>query len=139
MITFHLPPPTIVNKLRETLGHTRYYQKFIKGYVEVTAPMENLLKKDVKFQWTKNCQESLDTLKKNMVIVPILVFPYWKKEFHGHVDESSIPLSVVPTQLGKGSIDHPFSFTSRKLSIVENKYTTTKREGSAMVYSLQKF
>ena len=44
-----LPPPTTVKQLRKTLGHTRYYQKFIKGYAEVTAPMEKLLKKYVKF------------------------------------------------------------------------------------------
>ena len=50
VIIIDLPPPTIVNKLRVTLGQTRYYRNFIKGYVEVTALMENLLKKDVKFQ-----------------------------------------------------------------------------------------
>ena len=47
-IIVDLPPPTTMKQLRKTLGHTRYYQKFIKGYAKVTAPMENLLKKDVK-------------------------------------------------------------------------------------------
>ena len=31
------------------------------------------------------------------------------------------------------------AFASRKLSTVEKNYTTTKREGLAMVYALQKF
>ena len=61
-IIVDLLPPTIVNKLRATLGHTGYYRKFIKIYAEVTSPMEKLLKKDVKIQWTKIFQESLDTL-----------------------------------------------------------------------------
>jgi hypothetical protein len=26
------PPPKIVRQLRETMGHTVYYKKFIKGY-----------------------------------------------------------------------------------------------------------
>ena len=47
-IIFDLPPP-VRDQLRETLGHTGYYNFFIKGYVEVTAPMENLLKKYFKF------------------------------------------------------------------------------------------
>ena len=56
-----------------------YYMKFIKGYTEVTSPMERLLKKDTKFQWTDECQESLDKMKKNMATIPILVFLDWKK------------------------------------------------------------
>jgi hypothetical protein len=44
-----LPPPKIVFQLRETLGHTGYYRKFIKGYSQITAPMEKLLRKDTKF------------------------------------------------------------------------------------------
>ena len=70
---------TSVTQLRSTLGHARYYRKFIRGYVEITAPMENLLKKDAKFEWNENCQESLDKLKGKMATTPILIFPDWKK------------------------------------------------------------
>ena len=49
MIIVDLPPHSIVKQLRTTLGHMGYYRKFIRGYVEVTAPMEKLLKKYVKF------------------------------------------------------------------------------------------
>jgi hypothetical protein len=41
-----LPPPTSVKQLRTVLGHNGYYKKFIKGYAQITAPMERLLKKD---------------------------------------------------------------------------------------------
>jgi hypothetical protein len=71
-----------------------------------------------------------------MVTVPILVFPDWSKEFHVHVDAYSIALEVVLAQLGIGDIDHPLDFSSRKLSTTEINYTTTEREGLAMVYAL---
>jgi hypothetical protein len=74
-----------------------------------------------------------------MVIVPILVFPNWRKEFHVHVDASSIALGATPTQLGEGDIDHSLAFSSKNLSTAKINYTTTKREGLAMMYALQKF
>ena len=74
-----------------------------------------------------------------MVTAPILVFADWNKEFHVHVDASSIALGVVLAQPGADQIDHPISFASRKLSTAEKNYTTTEREGLAMVYALQKF
>ena len=48
-------------------------------------------------------------------------------------------IGVVLTQPEESYIYHPISFSRKKLSIVENNYTTTKREGLAMVYALQKF
>jgi hypothetical protein len=36
-------------------------------------------------------------------------------------------------------MDHPIYFVSRKLSQEEKKYTTTEREGLAMIYALKKF
>jgi hypothetical protein len=74
-----------------------------------------------------------------MVTVPILVFLDWTKEFHVHVDASSISLGVVLAQHRGGDIDHPLSFSSRKISTADINYTTTERDGLAMVYALQKF
>jgi hypothetical protein len=85
-IIVDLPPPTLVRQLRTAFGHTGYYKKFIKGYAQITTPMEKILKKDNKFQWTKECQQSFDTLKQKMVTTPILVFLDWSKEFNVHVD-----------------------------------------------------
>jgi hypothetical protein len=62
-----------------------------------------------------------------MVTVPILVFPDWTKEFHVHVDASSITLGAVLAQPGGGYIDHLLAIASRKLSTIENNYTTTER------------
>jgi hypothetical protein len=71
-----------------------------------------------------------------MVTAPILVFPDWSKEFHVHVDASSIALGAVLAQLGIEDINHLLAFASRNLSTAEINYTTIKREGLAMVYVL---
>eukprot|EP00253_Pinus_taeda_P029713 PITA_29713 len=36
----NLQAPHSVKKLRTTLGHTGYYQKFVKSYAQITTPME---------------------------------------------------------------------------------------------------
>jgi hypothetical protein len=87
--------------------------------------MEKLLKKENKFQWNEECQKGLDTLKHKLVTASILIFPYWKKEFHVHVDASFVYLGTVLSQLGEGDIYHPIAFSSRKLSTAEQNYTMT--------------
>jgi len=63
--------------------------------MHITTLLENFPKKEVKFQWNKKCQQSLDTLKLKLVTTLILVFPDGKKEFHVHIDASSIVLGSV--------------------------------------------
>ena len=105
----------------------------------ITAPMEKLLKKDAAYEWNQECQGSFDTLKSKMASTPIQVFPDWDKEFHVHVDASSIVLGVVLAQPGEGDMDKLITYASRNLSFAKRNYTTTKREGLAMVYAQQKF
>jgi len=68
-----------------------------------------------------------------------VVHPNWDKQFHLHIDASSIALGVVLDQPRDTSVDHPVYFASLKLSTAEQNYTTTEWEALEMVYSLQKF
>ena len=85
----------------------------------ITAPMEKLLKKDVAYEWTQECQGIFNTLKAKMASIPILVFPVWNKEFHVHVNASFVMLRVVLVQLGEGDLDHPITYSSRNLSFAK--------------------
>jgi hypothetical protein len=80
----------------------------------------------------------LETLKEKMVTTPILVFPYWEKTFHVHVDTSTITLGAILAQPGARDLYHSISFARKKLLESEKKYNTIEREGLAMVYALQK-
>jgi hypothetical protein len=135
-VIVNLPPPKSVDQLRETMGHIGYYMKLLKGYAQITVFMEKLLNKDSKFQWNEDCQGGLDTLKDKMVTTRILVFPYWEKTFHVHVDASTITLGAIMAQPGVGELDHPIAFERRKLLESEKNYNTTEREGLTMVYAL---
>jgi hypothetical protein len=53
-----------------------------------------------------------------------------------HVDAYYIGFRALLTQPSDKDIDHSLSFSSMKLSTTEINYTTTEREGLAMMYVL---
>jgi len=69
----------------------------------------------------------------------ILIFLDWGREFHVHVDASSIDLGAIFSQLGEGDIDQPISFVRQNISTTENNCTVMKCRGFDMVYALHKF
>lgn len=138
-VIINLDPLRNVKFLHTKLGHTRYYIKFIKASVQITTPVEKLVKKNVTFFWDDDSQTGLDVLKENMVMTAILVFPDWKNEFHVHVDASYTALGEILTQPSIGDINHPIAFARKKLSKAEKNYSTTEWEGLSMLYALHKF
>jgi len=46
-----MPTPTDVQSLQRFLGMINYLNKFIEGYSQLTAPLRELLRKDVEFVW----------------------------------------------------------------------------------------
>jgi hypothetical protein len=50
--------PTSVGNIRSFLGLARYYRRFIEGFLKISKPMTELLKKDKKFEWTSACEAS---------------------------------------------------------------------------------
>ena len=75
------PFPTTVKQVRGFLGFGNFYRQFIKHFSEVAKPLNNLLKKDRKFEWTEACQNSFDELKKRFTEEPVLAMPDHTKPF----------------------------------------------------------
>ena len=50
------PTPSSVTEVRSFLGLCSYYRRFIRGFSTIAAPLNKLLEKSTKFEWTENCQ-----------------------------------------------------------------------------------
>ena len=63
--------------------------------------MTELLKKDTKFIWTKECEASFQELKKRLVTAPVLILPDQRKDYEVYCDASRRGLEAVLMQEGR--------------------------------------
>jgi len=52
-----------VTKIRSFMGLAGYYRRFIEGFFTITSPITRLTRKEVKFEWSKDCEASFQELK----------------------------------------------------------------------------
>jgi hypothetical protein len=55
----------------------------VKDFSIITRRMSKVTQKDVKFQWSAECENSLSTLKNSLVIAHVLTLPEPGKRFTG--------------------------------------------------------
>ena len=53
----NLAPTSNVDEAHQVLGLLGYYRSFAPAFANTTTPITNLLKKNVPFVWSKQCQE----------------------------------------------------------------------------------
>jgi hypothetical protein len=109
-----------------------YYQSFIEGFLKISKPMTELLKKDKKFEWTPTCEASFQELKKRLMTTLILVMPDMEKPFSIYSDASGQGLGCVLMQDG-----HVVAYASQQLRKHEAHYPTHDFELATVVHALK--
>ncbi|GBM97304.1 Transposon Ty3-G Gag-Pol polyprotein [Araneus ventricosus] len=134
-----LQPPTNVKELQRFLGSVNGYNKFILQYAKLRYPLNQLLKKDVKFNWTNECQDAFDKLKETLTTKPVLNLYNPDVTCHVFVDASQKSVGAVLKQPDASDILHPIAYHSRTLRDYEKNYAITELECLAIVDALYKF
>ena len=93
------PVPTTVKQVQSSLGFGNFYRKFISHYSDLAKPLNDLTKKDKKFEWTIECQNAFDLLKKRFTEEPVLMMPDQSRPFQIESDASKVATGAVLTQL----------------------------------------
>ena len=62
------PVPKRQKNVKQFLGLTGYYRRFIEGFSKIANPLNQLLKKDTPFIWTDKQQIAFDILKSRLLI-----------------------------------------------------------------------
>ena len=85
----NLAPAQNVDEAYQILGLLGYYRSFAPTFADITTPITNLLKKNVPFVWSKQCQATLDYLKEIFCSKAILQFPDPNKDHILYTDASN--------------------------------------------------
>ncbi len=133
-----LPSPTTVTELRSFLGMCNFYRKFLENFSTISDRLTHLLKKNSEWNWTEECQETFEKIKKLLLEAPILACPDFKNKFILTTDASNVGIGSVLSQDFNG-VERPVCFISRKLNEHEFNYATTHKECLAVVWSIDEF
>ena len=133
------PTPTTVKQVRSFLGFGNYYRQFIHGYGDLMKPLNDLLRKEEKFNWNKEQQETFDELKRKFLEAPVLQMPDPSKPFVVETDASKFASGGILQQQDSNGDWHPCSYISKSFSETERNYEIYDRELLAIIRALNKW
>ena len=103
--------------------------------------MNSLLKKDVLFQWTSECQAVFEKLKSLLTTALVLAYPSFEAgtEFILETDASKIGLGAVLVQKQTDNRIHPIAYALRSLNPHEKNYGISELETLGFVWAVKHF
>ena len=105
-----------MKEIKQYLGLTDYYRKFVPRFADISKPLTRLTKKETVFNWTPECQKSFDLLKSYLCADPIPKYVDTSKPYKLYMDASKYgwvggPLLHTTVTDGKSvTTDHPVTF-----------------------------
>ncbi|GKA61632.1 putative reverse transcriptase domain-containing protein [Tanacetum coccineum] len=104
--------PKTPTEIRQFLGLTGYYRRFVDGFSKIAKSMTKLTQKGVKFDWGENEENDFQLIKQKLCSAPIMNLPKGSKDFVVYCDASHKGLGIVLMQRGK-----VIAYASRQLKI----------------------
>lgn len=134
-----MTPPTDQKQLIRFLSTANYYLKFVQGFAELCEPLRQLLRKDVVWNWSSDCQHSFDQLKERLISAPVLAHFDISASTYLTCDASGTAIGACLSQRSRhDGIERPVAFISRALSPAERKYSATEREALACLWACER-
>lgn len=130
-------PPKNITEIRRFIGTASWYRRFVPNFSTIIAPITRLTKKNIKWEWSSECQKSFNLIKEALVTAPVLTCPDFNRPFTLQVDASHFGLGAILSQQFDDG-EKVISYLSRSLTRQEMKYTVTEKECLAVIFSVEK-
>ena len=132
--------PQTKKQIRQFLGLTGYYRRFVQNYAEHSFELTEATRKSApeRVCWTDVMFDEFMYLKDALCSIPSLTLPLISDQFVLQTDASVVGLGAVLSVQRDGE-ELPVAFYSRKLQPRERRYSATELEGLAVVDSVRHF
>lgn len=135
----NLPTPQNVHQVRQFIGLTGYFRKFVRNYASLLRSITDLLKTDVPFGWSPAAQDAAERVKKISCSQPLLVLYDGTARHQVHTDASSAGLAAILMQSSDGQDWRPVCYFSRQTSEAESRYHSYELDTLTVVAALERF
>ncbi len=134
------PIPDSRKALQRFLGFANFYQRFIRNFSQLAAPLTALTSTRMTFRWSNAADAAFSKLKSCFVSAPILVAPDPSRQFVVEVDTSEVGVGTVLSQRSSADYKmHPCVLFSHRLSNAERNYNIGNREMLAVKLALEEW
>ena len=115
------PTPKNKKNIRQFLGKVNFYLKYIPNSTRLLEPLHNLLRKNVDFRWSEECENAFKTVKEYLASTPILAIFDREKPIHIYSDASAQGIGAVLKQPQEDNSEKPVAYFSRRLNDYQKK------------------
>ncbi|KAF2881235.1 hypothetical protein ILUMI_24940 [Ignelater luminosus] len=129
-----MPSPTNRKELQWFLGMITYVGKFIQNFSQITAPLRELLRKDIAWYWNEDKQNAIDYLKKILTSKPVLQYYDVNKPCILSADVSRDGLVAVLLQNKM-----PCAYASKAMTSAQKRYAQIEKELLAILFACEHF
>jgi hypothetical protein len=125
--------------MQSFLGKINFVRRFIFDFAKIVKPLQEMIKKDFNFKWTKERRESFDKIKEAIIEAPTLLSLNFDNEFILYTFASDHSIVAVLTQKNEEGEESPVSFMSIGIQGVELKYPAIDKKSFAMFKGVKHF
>ncbi|XP_053690892.1 uncharacterized protein K02A2.6-like [Sabethes cyaneus] len=134
-----IPVPKDKEQIRSFVGLVSYYGRFFPNLSTILYPLNNLLKDDVPFVWSKECEKSFNLVKWEMQSDRFLVHYDSELPIVLATDASPYGVGAVLSHQYPDETERPLQYTSQTLNRTQQKYSQIDKEAYAIIFGIRKF
>ena len=128
-----MPAPKCAKEIKQFLGLTGYYRKFVPRFADISRPLTCLTRKETPFNWTPECQNSFELLKSYLCGESILKYAGTSKPYTLYTDASKYGWAGVLTQSHTTDIDGKSVTTDHSVAFVSGLFRGSQLNWAALM------
>ena len=121
-----------MKEIRQFLGLTGYYRKFVPRFADISRPLTRLTRKETTFNWTPKCQKLFELLKSYLCGEPILKYADTSKPYTLYTDASKYGWAGVLTRSHTTDIDGKSVTADHRVAFVSGLFRGSQLGWAAM-------